>query len=142
MKKGIFFLIAVCLCLLACQQTELENKLTKKDSFWYIFVPTEEVDLYENFNYGYKFFPNGKLDYMGFNFRTKMLESYRDDDVIFNSTWEDKGQKKIKIKHREYNIIKDIADTLFLEDIKINKKLILINLKNKNPEILRIYNVR
>ncbi|MDR2235916.1 MAG: hypothetical protein LBE92_07315 [Chryseobacterium sp.] len=112
----------------------------EKDSFWYIFAYNEDKDIYENIHYGYVFFSNGNLDYKGFDFSTNILRSFKMDDVEQVMTWNSQQKNNvIKIENKTYNIISSKNDTLRLQYANSKKKRVLINLKNKNPTVLKSF---
>lgn len=138
MKNLIMPLILNSFLLLSCSQNPVEQKITDEKSFWYIFAYNKEKNIYENINYGYVFYTNGSIDYRGFDFSTKTLKSFRMNDVKQVMKWDyQQANNVLKIENKTYNILKFEKDTLVLQYSNDKKKRILINLKDKNPTILK-----
>lgn len=132
MKNLKVLLILINFVFLGCNDS-VTNQLTKEDNVWYIFTE-KKVNSFENINYAYCFYPNGKLDYQIYDFSTDSLRSFRMNDVKQLMRWDYENEQNIlKIENKKYKIIKFEEDTLVLKYINSNKKRILINLRNKNP---------
>ncbi|MBP0613608.1 hypothetical protein J8J42_11205 [Chryseobacterium sp. cx-311] len=138
MKNLIGALILNSFLLLSCAKSPLEQEITEKDSFWYIFAYNKEEEVYENINYGYVFYGNGSIDYKGFDFSTNTLKSFRMNDVKQVMKWDyEQKNNVLKIENKTYDILEFKKDTIVLQYFNDRKKRILINLRDKNPTILK-----
>ncbi|WP_346984951.1 hypothetical protein [Chryseobacterium sp. POE27] len=140
MKNLIALLILNSFFLLSCTKSSLEQKITEKNSFWYIFAYNKEENIYENINYGYIFYPDGSIDYKGFDFSTNSLKSFRMDDVKQVMKWNYQQKDNVlEIENKTYDVLKFKVDTLILQYSNDKKKRILINLQTKNPSKLKSF---
>ncbi|MFC5873972.1 hypothetical protein ACFP3I_15350 [Chryseobacterium arachidis] len=126
--------------LSSCTKSSLEQKITEKNSFWYIYASNKEENIYENINYGYKFYPDGSIDYKGFDFSTNSLKNFRMDDVKQIMKWNYQQKDNVlKIENKTYDVLKFKEDTLILQYSNDKKKRILINLQTNNPTKLKSF---
>ncbi|MFC3161019.1 hypothetical protein SAMN05443633_101100 [Chryseobacterium arachidis] len=140
MKNLIVLLILNSFLLSSCTKSSLEQKITEKNSFWYIYASNKEENIYENINYGYKFYPDGSIDYKGFDFSTNSLKNFRMDDVKQIMKWNYQQKDNVlKIENKTYDVLKFKEDTLILQYSNDKKKRILINLQTNNPTKLKSF---
>lgn len=137
--KDIFLVIFYFLILNSCSRNSIEQRLCEKGNLWFIFKENSNEAEYENINYGYTFFDNGKLDYKIFDFSLNKPHSFKMDDLKQVLTWEFIEPNSIRIEHKIYKILKFDEDTLRLKFVDSDKTRLLINLRNKNPRVLKIY---
>ena len=126
----------------SCTSNEFRNKIIEDDSFWYIYEYDSINKIYKNINYGYKFKSNGNLTYMNFDFSSHQLNEYVNimNDVKQLRKWKYHLKDNfLEINNRKYKIIFFDNDTLILGYVNNSKKMALINLRKKNPEILKYY---
>jgi len=144
MKKRTIFFLLVSFLFFSCHKSELEKKLEKEHSVWYIFPYDSTTNNFRNLNYAYIFKSNGKCDYVLFDFSENKLSSYLESmsyDIKVYNIWKyNENTKKISIMCSDFYVVKSEKDTIYLKHIKSGKYDILVNLKQKNPKTLQTVN--
>lgn len=139
MKNLIIVLILSSLLFFSCEKSNLEKKITQKNSIWYIFDYDSISNSYKNKNYGYIFKSNGKCDYVYYNYSENKIYSYLRamsyDIMIYNNWKYDDKRKRINIMCYDYEVVRLIKDTIFLKYTNGSYK-IFVNLSLKNPNTL------
>ena len=141
------FPIAVLLIIFSCKinKSEFEKKITDSNSFWYRYEYDSINNSFKNSNYGYKFQNNGRYKYMNYDHSHNELSEFKDvmDDVKRSNKWSyNKNNNLFIFNDWEHKVVYNSKDTIVLEHINIPKKYILINLGDKNPEVLKNYKTK
>ncbi|MDR2840526.1 MAG: hypothetical protein LBV75_04600 [Paludibacter sp.] len=135
--KHLKIVLIFSVLLVSCSKSELEQKLTADDSFWYIFQYDTLSNKYQNSSYGYKFYMHQKCLYVYYDYSTDKIREFDIDDVVYTKKWNyNKKNNKIQIQDFEYQIVGFNEDTLILKN-KSDKIVSLINLYRKNPQIMQ-----
>jgi hypothetical protein len=145
MKKRTIFFLLVSFLFFSCHKSELEKKVEKKLSVWYIFTYDSTTNNFRNLNYAYIFKSNGKCDYVYYDFSENKLSSYlgaMSYDIKVYNIWEyNEKTKKISIMCSDYYITKFEKDTIYLKYPESGKYDVLVNLGLKNPKTLQSLNL-
>lgn len=139
-KGLIVFLILINLSLISCYKNEFEKKITDSNSFWYIYEYDSTNNSFKNINYGYKFQNNGRYKYMNYDYSYNKLSEFKDvmNDVRSSNKWSyNRNNNLFILNYWNQKVIYNSKDTIVLEHIDTSKKYILINLGDKNPEVLK-----